>query len=165
MKILIKFPTRGRREKFLKVIRLYLENITMPDTRILVTIDDDDLTMNTPDMIEMFKANGIMYDVGRSDNKIHACNRGLQDHYFDIVILASDDMIPQVKGFDQIINDAMWKHFPDTDGCLHFNDGYTGDRLQTMVIFGRKYYERFKYLYHPDYISLWSDNEQMEVAK
>jgi hypothetical protein len=29
---------------------------------------------------------------------------------------------------------------------------------------GRKYYERFNYIYHPAYKSLWCDNEQTEVA-
>ena len=147
----------------MQVLRLYQENIIMPDTKILVTIDDDDMSMN--DRSFWNPTEQIEYEYGRSDNKVHACNRGLKNHYFDIVILASDDMMPQVKGFDQIISDAMLKRFPDTDGCLHFNDGYTGERLQTMPIFGRKYYERFNYIYNPSYVSLWCDNEQMEVAK
>jgi hypothetical protein len=34
-----------------------------------------------------------------------------------------------------------------------------------MSILGRQYFERFGYIYHPDYISLYCDNEQMDVAK
>lgn len=34
-----------------------------------------------------------------------------------------------------------------------------------MSIIGRKYYERDGYVYHPDYKSLWCDNEAMAVAK
>jgi hypothetical protein len=34
-----------------------------------------------------------------------------------------------------------------------------------MSIMGRKYYERFGYIYHPSYQSLWCDNEAMEVAQ
>jgi hypothetical protein len=33
-----------------------------------------------------------------------------------------------------------------------------------MSIMGREYYNRFKYIYHPDYTSLWCDNEAMDVA-
>ena len=54
--------------------------------------------------------------------------------------------------------------YPDTDGVLWFNDGYQGDRLNTLCILGKKYYERFNYIYHPDYKSCWSDNEFMEVG-
>jgi len=37
--------------------------------------------------------------------------------------------------------------------------------LCVLTIMGRKYYNRFLYVYHPEYKSLWADNEQMEVAK
>ena len=52
----------------------------------------------------------------------------------------------------------------DLDHVLFYNDGYCGSKLNTMCILGRKYYERFHYIYHPAYKSLWCDNEFMEVA-
>ena len=58
----------------------------------------------------------------------------------------------------------MIKHFPDTDGCLWYNDGYQ-DRICTLCIVGRKYYERFNYIYNPEYHSLFCDNEFTEVAR
>jgi hypothetical protein len=58
----------------------------------------------------------------------------------------------------------MTEHYPDTDGVLWFNDGYQGNRLNTLCILGKKYYDRFNYIYHPDYISVWCDNEFMDVA-
>jgi hypothetical protein len=33
-----------------------------------------------------------------------------------------------------------------------------------MSIMGRTYYERFGYVYHPAYTSLWCDNEAQDVA-
>jgi len=66
------------------------------------------------------------------------------------------------KGFDNIIREEFYKNL---DQFVHFPDGFTADRLATMSIMGREYYNRFKYIYHPDYISLWCDNEAMEVAK
>ena len=166
MKLLIKFPTRGRREQFLRILNILKEKIVLDTTKILVTIDSDDVLMNTLDMYAMFNRDGILYTTGKSKSKVDACNRDLKTYYkdFDIILLMSDDMLPMMKGFDLFIVEYFDMFFSDTDGCLHFNDGYTQDRLQTMVIFGRKYYERFGYLYHPDYISLWCDNEQMEVA-
>ena len=56
-------------------------------------------------------------------------------------------------------------NYPDTDGVLWFNDGFQGNRLNTLCILGKKYYERFNYIYHPDYISLYCDEEQTNVAR
>ena len=83
---------------------------------------------------------------------------------FDIVLLASDDMVPMVKGYDTIIKNRMKETYPDTDGVLWFNDGYKGKELNTLCILGKKYYDRFGYIYHPSYNSVWCDNEFMDVA-
>ena len=76
----------------------------------------------------------------------------------------SDDMVCQVAGWDEVIRSAMEKYFPDLDGMLWFNDGYQ-DRISTLTIWGRKYYDRFGYIYHSDYSSLFCDEEQTQVAK
>jgi hypothetical protein len=34
-----------------------------------------------------------------------------------------------------------------------------------MSIIGRKYYDKFNYIYHPSYKSLWCDNEYTDIAK
>ena len=103
--------------------------------------------------------------IGKSDSKIHAVNRDIDKiKDWDIVLLASDDMIPQVKGYDQIIIQKMKENYPDSDGVLWFNDGYQGDKLNTLCILGKKYFDRFKYIYFPEYKSTWCDNEFMSVA-
>lgn len=98
--------------------------------------------------------------------KIAACNSRIEDYEgeWDILILISDDMIPKVEGWDEIIIDDMQTHYPDTDGVLFYNDGHNGRKLNTLPIMGRKYYERFGYIYNPEYISLFADNEFTEVA-
>ena len=98
-------------------------------------------------------------------NKIEAINADMEGRDFDILLLASDDMIPQQEGYDTIIRQNFKKFFPDTDGVLWFNDGYQGNRLNTLCILGKKYYDRFGYIYHPSYISLWCDTEFTEVSK
>jgi hypothetical protein len=87
--------------------------------------------------------------VGRSCGKIGAINRDMDlAPPFDILLLASDDMIPIVKGYDRIIRDNMPL---DTDRVLHFNDGHRTDSLNTLCILGKKYYDRFGYIYYPEY--------------
>jgi hypothetical protein len=163
MKLLIKFPTRDRPQKSVETLKKYIELANDLSTiKIIVSIDEDDKTLNK----SMFKIHNCVEVIsGPSLGKIGAINRDMPDpSTFDIVLLASDDMIPIVKGYDNIIRNKMKQHFPDTDGVLWFNDGYTGFRLNTLVICGSKYYSRFGYLYCPDYKSLFCDNEFMEVA-
>lgn len=95
--------------------------------------------------------------------KIAAVN-AFNSKKWDVLLIASDDMVPMVQGWDDIIRFNMNKYFPDTDGVLWFNDGYVGDRLNTLPCLGKKYYDRFDYVYNPAYKSLWADNEFMEVA-
>jgi hypothetical protein len=167
MKILIKFPTRGRKHKFLNTFKKYydlcenIDNITF-----LISIDIDDTDMNNQDTIDIlknFKNTEVCIDYSKS--KIDAVNRDVQYiNEWDILLLASDDMIPQVKGYDKIIVEKMESYYPDTDGVLWFNDGFQESRLNTLCILGKKYYQRFNYIYYPSYKSTWCDNEFMSVA-
>ena len=112
--------------------------------------------------MEQFK--NVKACFGNSNSKISAVNADVPVEGFDIILLASDDMIPVTKGYDRIIKDRMKEYFSDTDGILWFNDGYKGDKLNTLCILGKKYYDRFGYIYHPDYVSCWADNEFTEVG-
>jgi hypothetical protein len=166
MKILIKFPTRGRRDKFFNVLDIYYqlaENID--NVEFQITIDTDDESMNNYNVLEKLKTyKNLKYNLGFSKNKINAVNRDITIGDWDIILIASDDMIPKVKGYDNIIINYMRELYPNTDGVLWFNDGNQGNRLNTLCILGKKYYEKFNYIYHPDYTSLWADNEFMDVA-
>jgi hypothetical protein len=113
--------------------------------------------------------NNLIIKFATSKNKIDAINRDVNEikerFNFDILINFSDDMLWTRHGFDEVIREKFKLHFPDTNGNLHFNDGYTKERLCTMSIIGRKYYDKYNYIYHPSYISLWCDNEYTIVAK
>ncbi len=167
LKILIKFPTRSRPHQFLKVLNLLVDkSADKENISYLISYDSDDSTMSEP-IIEKAKqaASEITICGGTSNNKVHACNRDIEIvKEWDIVVLISDDMIPQIEGWDNILRQAMTKYYPDTDGCLWFFDGYQ-DRICTLVIMGKKYFDRTGYLYHPDYNSLFCDNEQTLVAQ
>ncbi len=165
MRLVIKFPTRNRPNKFLKTLVRYVDYLDDKTTKIIVTCDNDDILMKD-DYIKEFVLNydNVELLFGNHKSKIEAVNADLDKFYFDIVLLASDDMIPTVKGYDTIIKNKMREHYPDTDGVLWFNDGYQGNKLNTLSIMGKKYYDRFNYIYSPDYLSVWCDNEFMDVA-
>jgi hypothetical protein len=133
----------------------------------LVSMDIDDPEMANAEINEkLLGYDNLQFVYGHSKSKIHAVNRDMDILHldYDIILLASDDMIPQVQGYDSIISKTMLENYPDTDGILFFNDGYRKDELNTLCILGRKYYERFGYIYYPGYKSLFADNEFMQVG-
>ena len=161
MKILVKFPTRERHYKWSKLIRLYIDKASGP-VQFMITLDHNDPQLPYYlDTIKHLSEEGvdILHYVDVSYGKIYACNRDM-DHAidWDIVVLASDDMVPVKNDWDKILIDEMTEHFPDTDGVLFHNDGYLEDKLNTMCILGKKYYDRFGFIYHKSFKSLWCDN-------
>ena len=160
-RILIKFPTRSRHIKATEVINKYISFASHPeDIQIIVSVDRDD----NPEKY-IFTDPCVTVKVGQSNGKIDAINRDIPDHStFDILLVASDDMIPIVKGYDDIIRSELYNNFPDGDGVVWFNDGFRQNRINTLVICGLKYYQRFGYIYYPDYKSLWCDNDFTDVA-
>lgn len=165
MSLLIKFPSRGRPDQLFSIVSKYVEYaVDMANICILISLDSDDSTA-TPEFVEKLKGihPNIKVVLGISSGKIDAINRDISG-IFQILLLASDDMVPLRKGYDTLIRQKMMKHYPDTDGVLFFNDGFHKDKLNTIVICGAKYYKRFGYIYYPGYKSLWCDNEFMDVA-
>ena len=166
--LLIKFPSRARPDKFFTTLQSYT-SLCQDKTRtcFLITLDTDDATMidkheQIHQCLSEFQ-HKIIY--GTSTGKINAINRDMkQAGDWNILLLASDDMIPQVHGYDQIIREKMNEFYKNTDGVLWFNDGYAGNKLNTLVCMGRKYYNRFHYIYNPMYKSLFCDNEFMDIA-
>lgn len=168
MNILVQWPTRNRPSQFFKALRRYQEYRKTDAVHFHIVIDSDDREMRKKENQDIMRMWGnLSFEVIEPCGKIGAINYGLDSlsKHYDIIVLASDDMIPRVMGWDlQIIND-MSTYFPDGDGVLWYNDGSkTGDRLNTLSILGTKYYRRFGYIYNPEYKALWCDNEFMEVA-
>ena len=161
MRILFKFTTRSRPDLFRRGMQSIIENCVSDNYHILVTVDDDDESMK-----QEFHFPNTTIKSGKSKNKIDAINRDMDFITdWDILVNMSDDMVFTKKGFDDVIrNQFTFRGSGYNDLCLHFPDGNRND-LITMTIIGREYYDRFNYIYHKDYISLYCDNEMTDVAK
>lgn len=161
LNILIKYPTRSRPDVFRRTFNLYNSKASgKHKLSFIVSMDSDDTTMNNNGIrgfLSRYK--DVSYHYGNNKSKIAACNANLNGANFDIMILASDDQIPEMNGYDNIIATKMLEHFPNIDGAVHFNDGHQASALNTLSIIGKKLYDQMGYIYHPDYLSLWSDNE------
>jgi hypothetical protein len=156
--ILFKLATRSRPEKARASINNIIENCKSNNFTILVSVDFDDDSMKNFSYVH----SNVTIVYGISKSKIDAINRDLDIvKDWDILINTSDDMVFTNKGFDNIIR----QDFEDNlDQFIHYSDGNQKENISTMSIMGKEYYERFNYIYHPDYKSLWCDAEATEVA-
>lgn len=167
----MKITSRGRPEVLLETVKQYVEKAS--DLNHMVwyfTFDEDDKTVAlgsqfSEDLRILSEKHKLTFKAfhGKSNNKIHAINRDvihIEDKW-DILLNISDDQRPIKAGYDTIIRDTMPDHL---DASLWFWDGHQ-NRINTQEIIGRKYYERFNYIYHPDYCSFFCDNEATEVAQ
>ena len=170
-RLVIKFPTRNRPEKFKTVFTRYLTFLSgRHDTQFVITMDTDDPTMNNDEMRQWLDTRAknahITYHYGESKTKIEACNADLEGVDGDVLMLASDDMVPVQMGYDDIVFGCFGQAFPDYDGAIKFWDGLRPkeDMLMTLMVMGFPLYRKFGYIYHPSYKSLYCDNEQTQVC-
>ena len=177
MRILFHLPTRSRPDKARLCIQNIIDYCESDNYLILVSADINDDKMNGFE----FKHPKVIIHWGQSNNKIHACNRSIHIAQWDILVNTSDDMRFEAKGFDNTIRKAFtdverkeiiggppaWEEITVTnlDRMVFFNDGNQKENACTLSIMGRPYYERFNYVYHPDYENLWADAEFTEVAR
>lgn len=175
--ILLKYPTRQRQLKFFENLINYIDKASgKHDIRVIVSMDTDDAEMNIDEVREGLASLCenfvfVSYHYGPSLGKIHAINRDVPDDHWDILIATADDMEPVEDDWDDIIVQDIVREFPDLNGALNYNsdprleekgaEGYK--TLITLPVIGRKLYDKFGYIYHPDYKSEWCDNEQTEV--
>lgn len=167
MRILLKCPTRSRPQRIVSTLTSYLRlanRLDLLGVAISCDSDDDSMTKNlVQEELHRLLAPVAWHQIYYSPNttKIEACNANMSEIGWDwqIVVLVSDDMVAQVKGWDDVIRNHMTAKYPDTNGLLWLNDGGQGDKLNTLCVYGRAMYNEFGYIYHPDYKSLFCDTE------
>lgn len=169
MRILLKYPTRQRPQIFLQRLREWVAGAAdMANIIVLVSYDLDDVTMRGDVIEQALKVHpNVRLIGGHNVSKIAACNADINtvSQPWDIVLLMSDDMVLRRHHWDARVRQDMVENFPDTDGALWYHDGTKQRDICTLACMGRKFYERFGYIYYPKYRSFWCDNEGTDVAR
>src|SRR5690606_32245394 len=138
-KILYKFPSRERPNKFFSALGNIISKSNSSRYMIECTLDLDDPSMNNDYVCEILdeyqRVADVRYTFGHSEGKVHAINRDMDkiDYDWDIVVVMSDDMKFVVEGFDEYIRAAFnqW----GLDSVVHFNDGNSyGKNLMTLNV-------------------------------
>lgn len=157
--ISILHPSRERAEKSYWNIRNWLYKANC-DVELIVSIDDDDPQRG--EYLRLYSQdNPMTTKVISNQNRsaVDAINNAAKEAKSDIFIVVSDDTeCPQNWG--NLILQAVIGH---KDYVLRVNDGIQ-KWLITAPILDRAYYNRFGYIYHPDYTHQFVDTEFTHVA-
>ncbi len=163
-RLLFKLTSRSRPQRFFHAIENIITSVSKDcNYKIHCTLDSGDVTMYNPYILERLKNYPVEFTYGVSKNKIDAINRDINTiDDWDVLINMSDDMRFTLHGFNNLIEQEFMN---GTDVCLHIPDENQKDNLITLAVLGKEYYDRFGYIYHPSYKSLWCDVEMTDVAK
>lgn len=157
MTICYNFASRERPAQFEEALKSIWHNCNSEDYFVVGKFDVDDA--------ERYKRfnNYVLTRVGRSHSKIDAINRQIETFpAWDIMVNMSDDIRWIQPGFDEVIRRA----FTEPDLFIHFPCPVAeGNRVAVVNITDHAYYDRLGYIYHPDYYSMFCDDEATEVAK
>lgn len=166
-KLLVKFPTRERPVKFFEVLDQYYKLLSgYYEYEFIITCDSDDSSMNNPAVLAKLSSYpNLSYSFINRTNKIHSYNRDMDGRDFDVLIVASDDMLPVMNDYDVYIFKLIKESNLGFDCIINSYDGFIGSELNTIPIIGRKFYDRFGYIYNPIYSSVGCDLELTQISK
>lgn len=164
-KILFKYTSKSRPDNFFRGLDSIVSNLfNKEDYFILCSFDVDcQLYLNKEFTERLDTYKNLSYYFGISHSKIDAINRDIPlAPPFDILVNFSDDQVITQWAFDDLIRNDMPE---DTDMVLHYKDINNGNRLMTMSVIGKKYFDRTGLIYNSEYTSLYCDLEAQEVAQ
>jgi len=148
MKISIIHPTRHRRKMAIATRMNWLMKAD-GDVEYLLSIDSDDQTM--PPFVK-----GIR---GPNKTAIEAINRAAKEATGDLLVVVSDDF-----GCDMHWDTLLKMEIEGREDFLVKTRDGIQPVLVTLPIMDRAYYNRFGYVYHPDYYHMGCDVELTAVA-
>lgn len=148
--ISILFPSRSRSLRAKVTAEKWLANAGC-DVELIVSLDSDD-----PDPYNNMPGKIVR---GQNRSAVDAINRAAKVSSGQILIqIAEDFNCPEMWGA-KIVDFTQGK----TDWILKTQDGIQ-DWIITLPIMDRAYYNRFGYVYYPEYLHMFCDTEMSCVA-
>jgi hypothetical protein len=155
-------PSRSRPIKSKQTFDAWSNAAKYPDgCKWLCSLDWDD---DIPAYIDVYTEHGISRMspiISKNKSAVDAINNAAS-HWRadgDIFIVVSDDTEPCEHWDEKILNEVDGK----VDWILKTQDGIQ-KWIITMPVMDRAYYNRFGYIYHPDYLHMFCDTELTCVA-
>lgn len=161
MKFSLIHPSRERAERCYNVIKDYRNNFSKKnDLEIVISLDLDDVQAGKyHDLHKNHSDTKIV--IHPNKNYVEALNNAAKFATGDILIASADDFhFPQ--NWDIGLQNVV--PFNRKEYVIWIDDGIQ-PRIMTLPILSMEYYQRFGYIYYPEYISMYADNDFTEVAK
>lgn len=152
MKISLLHPSRSRPLQALATYKNFVNNAGV-DVEYILSID------STEPHKMAYINNNINFIVNDNRSAIDAINNAAKVSTGDILIVMSDDFHAPLDWGKKIIEATKGK----TDWIAKTPDGIQ-KWIITMPIMDRVYYNRFGYIYHPEYLHMFCDTELTCVA-
>lgn len=149
-------PSRSRPNKSFTAMHKWINYARQNDFEVIVSIDESDPLKG--EYLKLYEGKASVI-VNNNRSAVDAINQAAKVSKGDILIVVSDDT-DCIKGWDKVISDAVGTH---TDFVLKVNDGIQ-DWIVTMPIMDRIYYNRFAYVYYPEYQHMFCDTHLTHVA-
>lgn len=156
MKLTVIHPSRGRAEIAKQVQNKWLSSAINPDNiEYILSIDTSDETR--ADYMARFESNVIVEEDNHT--AIEAINNAAKYATGDLLIVVSDDFdCPQ--GWDE----KLLSYLKGKKDFVVKTDDTLQPWLITLPIMDRDYYNRFGYIYNPDYKHMFCDTEMTCVG-
>jgi len=147
-------PSRGRAERAREVATKWINSAGV-DVEYIISVDIDDPKLKDYD--RLFKDHIIL--TGQNRSAIDAINSAAAISTCRIIVVMSDDFDCPENWGDQLIKLTTGK----SDWIAKTYDGIQ-KWIITLPIMDREYYNRFGYVYHPEYRHMFCDTEMTCVA-
>lgn len=151
-------PSRGRSAEAYNTYRKWTECADNSDNfEYILSLDND----ACEEYYKRFFYDDHLISICLRDNKsaIEAVNNAAEIAFGNIIIVISDDFDCQSSWDTKLINNIRGR----TDFCAKTVDGIQ-PTLITLPLMDRIYYERYGYIYNPNYLHMFSDQEMTAVA-
>lgn len=130
------------------------------DFEVIVSLDQSDPALAEYEKLYTYKQRvQPKLIVNNNRSAVEAINKAAEVSEGEVLMVISDDT-DAVKGWDLVIGSAVGTH---KDYVLKVNDGIQ-DWIVTMPIMDREYYNRFGYVYYPEYRHMFCDTHLTHVA-
>lgn len=162
MKLDVIIPSHRREYRIADMARNWLDRHgsrgANDSLTIYIACEESDMKMYTERLAEL----GPIVRVVPDNYKcyVEAANRIAKVATGDAMIIAADDVVP-CQDYDVIIEQSFRNFYPTFDGVLKANDLiHTNEETSnTHPVIGRKFYDRFGYVYYPGYFALYADTD------
>lgn len=162
MRLTVNIATRGRPDLLKKTTEIFLKNMVLDNTALMLSVDDDD--KETIAALDRFPIDlRLKYSVKpREDSRGEKYDRALTEHPADVYLPAVDSVPILTEGFDKIILDSA-RVFPDGIGVVNTpmaNSSFPGLQAPTA-----KLVEKLGFIYNHEYPFWFIDHELDDIAR